>query len=93
MSLPVLKDSIIRKLQEKADEATTRAINMRVRPASESIPAMSCEEYALLQVDALTEARIYMEAIRVTTQEYRRMTEPEKAQNAAVQKPTTAPIY
>ena len=79
MSLHFLRDNIARRLQERADNASTRAINMRVRPASEAIPAMSCEEYALLQVDALTEARIYMQAILVVTEEYRRMTEPEKA--------------
>jgi hypothetical protein len=85
MSLSVLRDSIQRKLQERADAATSRAINMRVRPGSADIPAMSCEEYALTQVDSLTEARVYMMAMQIVTDEYRRMTEPEKA---ADQNPT-----
>lgn len=93
MSLPVFKDSINRKLQERADAATTRAINMRVRPASETIPAMSCEEYALGQIDALTEARVYMLAMQVVTDEYRRMTEPEKAQDESKTKKPAGTIY
>lgn len=90
MSLSILRDSIRNELQTLADSATTRAINMRVRPASETIPAMSCEEYALTQVDALTEARVYMTAIQIVTEEYRRMTEPEKADDQQVRPPVVA---
>jgi hypothetical protein len=83
MSLPYLRDGIMRRLQERADAATSRAINIRVRPASETIPAMSCEEYAMIQVDALTEARVLLQAIHIVNDEYNRMTQPEKVQEQA----------
>lgn len=93
MSLSVFRDSIRNALQERADSATTRAINMRVRPGGGGIPAMSCEEYALMQVDALTEARVYMLAVQVVTDEYRRMTEPEKAQQPVEEPKPKGSVY
>lgn len=92
MSLSYLRDAIIKTLQARADAATNRAINMRVRPASHDIPAMSADEYALYQTDVLSEARTYAEALRLVGAEYAKLIEPEKVVDITTQ-PKKGPVY
>lgn len=79
MSLDALRNACNKYFQERADAATSRAISIRMRPPSPNIPGMSAEEYAMTSIDLLTEARIWLEAQKVITNEYRKLTEPEKA--------------
>lgn len=69
MSLSFFREAISKKLQERVDVASTRAINMRVHAES------SADGYALVQADTLAEARAFAEAINIITTEYKRMTE------------------
>lgn len=72
MSLSYLRDAVLKKLQERVDAATMRAINMRVNMESRA------DGYALSQADSLSEARAYAEAAKLVIEEYKRLTEAEK---------------
>lgn len=61
------------------------ALNTQPRPASNGIPAMSSDEYAMTQINFLATARSYLFAIKVVEEEYKRLTQPEKK----VEEPTT----
>lgn len=82
MSLSFFRDTINQRLQARADAATGRALNVRPRYASPNQPAMTSDEYAMLQIDALAEARTCLEAIKIVTAEYVKLIEPEKTQEA-----------
>lgn len=76
MSLSYLRDAVVKKLQERVDAATNRAINMRVNMESRA------DGYALAQSDALSEARAYAAAQQLVIEEYKRLTEAEKMPTA-----------
>lgn len=84
MSLSFLRDAITKALQERVDAATNRAINLRVHAES------TADGYALIQADALAEARAFATAAQVVVDEYRKMTEtavkPEDAPMAQQQR-------
>ena len=90
MSLSYLRDKIIKELQEKADAASSRAVNNH--PSGHT----NTDTYAMQQIDALSEARACLIAIQVVGAAYRDMIEPEaKAkQDEAEQQPRSKePIY
>lgn len=72
MSLSYLRDNITKQLQERADAASTRAMNNH--PSTHS----SADTYAMQSVDALSEARAYLTAIQIVSAAYKDMIEPEK---------------
>lgn len=72
MSLSYLRDNITKALQERADAASTRAMNNH--PSTHS----SADTYAMQSVDALSEARAYLMAIQIVSKAYQDLIEPEK---------------
>lgn len=76
MSLSLLRDNITKKLGDRVDAASTRAINMRVNVDSHT------DGYALVQADTLAEARTYAEAAKIVQEEYKRLTEAPKIEDA-----------
>lgn len=72
MSLSYLRDNITKALQERADAASTRAMNNH--PSTHN----SADTYAMQSIDALSEARAYLYAIQIVSTEYKNMIEPEK---------------
>ena len=90
MSLSFLRDNIITAIQERADAASTRAMNNH--PAGHQ----SADTYAMTSIDALSEARALLTAIAIVRNEYSRLVEPERAakDDAEVQdKKPMEPIY
>lgn len=79
MSLDSLRANCIKAFQARAETATAKAINLRPRTAGHNMAAMSAEEYAMFSIDALTEARIFLEAQNIVTNEFRKLTQPEDA--------------
>lgn len=94
MSLSFLRDAIVKSLQERVDARVNAAVNIRPRPASTDLDAMTSDEYAMQAVDMLAEARAYGEAARVVIAEYNRMVEPEKTQaEETLAKPIRESVY
>lgn len=91
MSLSYLRDAVIKDLRDKADAASTRAINCH--PSSH----LSADTYAMQQIDALSEARAYLYAIGIVNAAYKLMTDPDKPEDKVEQaeqnKPPQEPIY
>lgn len=79
MSYALLKDNIIRQLQELVDLRTNNAVNMRPRFGDVSMNAMTTDEYAMQQIDTLAEARALALAARIVNDEYKKLVEPEKS--------------
>lgn len=79
-------------MQETADASTTMALNTQPRPASNGIPAMTSDEYAMTQINFLATARAYLFAVKVVEEEYKRLTTPEKAVEAE-DKPKKGNVY
>lgn len=88
MSLDALRQACIKSFQERADTATSKALNLRPRAAGQNLAAMTAEEYAMFGIDALAEARTYLECQRIITNEFRKLTQPEqKIEEPTEQKP------
>ncbi len=81
MSLSILRDAVAKKFQERVDKAAERAINMRVHAESHT------DGYALVQADTLAEARAFGEAIKLLTDEYKRLTEAPQTQQDVAETP------
>lgn len=71
MSLAYLRDAIIKRLEEQADGRGQAAIDFRFQAE------MTADQYAMMQVDRLAEARGITLAARIVKAEYKRMTETE----------------
>lgn len=69
MSLSYLRDAVLKRLQDRVDTVVQSAIDMRVQ-------SMKMDEYAMLQVDKLAEARALATAALIVGEEYKRLTEP-----------------
>ena len=78
MSAEALRSTVVKRLQDAADTASSMAISQTVRPATQELPATTAEEYAMLAVQALATARAYLTAITVVENEFRRMTQPDR---------------
>lgn len=89
MSIEALRVNCIKAFQERADGATTRAMNMDIRPAGQHIAATTAEEYALTSVRSLTEARAFLEAMRIVQNEFMKLTQPEEKAEKVVEIPTS----
>lgn len=93
MDIGVFRDSINKRLQTVADNATTAALNLQPRQASDTTPATTTDEYALTQVNQLATARATLAAIRVVESEYLRLTTPEKTQEPEAAAKKTKTVY
>ena len=91
MSLSYLRDNIVKALQEKADAASSRAMN------NHPLSHQSTDTYAMQSVDALSEARAFLVAMNIVNKSYNDMIEPEKKQQQDEEdsqpKPEQEPIY
>lgn len=79
MSYSILKDNILKSLQDLVDQRTNNAVNMMPRFGDAAMAAMTTDEYAMQQINTLAEARALALAARIVNAEYNRLVEPEKS--------------
>jgi len=87
LSIDLLRQNCIRAFSEAAENHTTAAINMT--PGT----TPSADQYAMMQVDRLAAARAYMEACRIITSEFKKLTQPEKKEDTVVPMTKTGAMY
>ena len=76
-------------LQKRAESATAKSINVRPRFASTGVPAATADEIAMLVIEANTEARVTLENLKLVTDIYRQIVQPQltTAEELAPKKP------
>lgn len=93
MDIGVFRDVLVKRLQATADAQTSMAMNAQPRAASNGIPAMSADEYAMTQINYLATARANLFAIRIVEEEYKKLTTPEKTETGEPQEKTKRVAY
>lgn len=78
MSMDEMHRRVAEALQTKAQNATTKSLNMRPRMASPGIPATSTDEIAMFVIEANTEARVTLENLKLVTDIYRQIVQPQQ---------------
>lgn len=73
MTLDALRTACMDAFAKRAEAMTNAAINILPQGG------LSADQYAMLQVDRLAQARVYMECQKIITDEYRKLTQPPDA--------------
>lgn len=77
MSIDLLRENLRKQFEARAEACTNAAISIRPRMSQENIPAMTAEEYAMFQIDRLSEARTWATAYQVLVTEIQKLTQPK----------------
>lgn len=87
MTLDLLRNNCINRLQDLIDARTTAAVNVRASSYE------TTDKLALMQVEILSEARTLLEAQRIIHDEFIKLTKPEKPDPETTPKPKTEDVY
>lgn len=71
MSLDALRENTIKVFQNRADQCTSAAISITAGAVT------GTDQYAMTQIERLAMARAYLDAQKIITDEFRKLTQPE----------------